>query len=183
MTKQQPQQHSSFDSMVAEVTETSADQFKGSLLVIPFDAPLPTALNALPIATGTLVQRLSALQDHPITSFEILPLTGEELIELARIWHLIADVKRISVLLGIPAARYDVLFDQGVRAAGLPTLHWSILGQALTRAVTEEQRAKDSKPWTSDTNPDADVKPVRRRNVDDLALGTPAPAEDEVIDK
>jgi hypothetical protein len=135
------------DDVVLTDEVTSVDDYVGTVFLVPFDTPIPNELATLPIADGSLLQRLQMIGKHDVESFEVLPLRGDEMLQLARIWSLLADHKKIYVLRGLPGTRYDVLFDQGARAIGLPDLQWPNLASALARSVIERQRNADSKPW------------------------------------
>lgn len=130
----------------------SVSNFVHSILVVPFDAPIPKELEVLPIQTGHLLTRLACLVDHEIDSFEILPLKGDEMMQLSRIWPLLVTAKKIFVLRALPGARYDVLFDQGVRAVGIPLIPWPVLASSMERAALATRREKDSKPWNALTD-------------------------------
>lgn len=137
------------DDMTQEMDHevTSVDEYVGTVLLVPFDTPMPAELSKLPIASGSLLSRLNSLSDHEVESFEILPLRGAEMLQLANVWPLLVEHKKIYVLRGLPGTRYDILFDQGVRAIGLPDLQWPNLASAMARAIVERQRTADSEPW------------------------------------
>lgn len=126
---------------------SSVEQYKGTVFVIPFDAPLPNELKDIPVASGTFLTRLQFLNSHEVALFEILPLRGDELIQLSRLWATLVEHKKVYAIRGLPGARYDVLFDQGLRAVGVPEIQWDTISTAMARAVVEEQRTTDATPW------------------------------------
>lgn len=147
---------------LATDVETSADRYLGAVFIIPFDAPVPNELRDAPIQSGSLLARLGVLDEQKVEPFVILPLRGEEMLELSRVWNLIAPKPPVYTLHSLPGARYDVLFDQGARALGLRSVDWPIMAAALARAVTERQRAHDADPWAG-TDPSAGADPRVKR--------------------
>jgi len=144
--------------------DTKGVDIRGTVFIIPLDAPLPNELADLNIPTGSLYKRLAALDMPPETEFGFVPVKGDELLALDRPWRALCTARKVAVLAELPGARYDVLFTQAKRMIGLRTLDWPAVSEALTNRVREVQRTKDSEPWNLEdrTAEPTTSKPVRR---------------------
>lgn len=127
------------------VTETD---LRGTVFIIPVDAPLPSELADVEVPKGSLYTRIAALANPaPTEGYAFVPVSGAELLALERSWRLLQTVKRVSALFELPGARYDVLFTQAVRAIGLPRVEWTQVAQGMTERLRSEQRTRDTTPW------------------------------------
>lgn len=121
-----------------------------TVLIVPLNAPLPELL-ASHVATGNVLERLCSLIDVGEKGPYVLPFSGEELTALERSWPLVrASVPRgviLAVLLGIPAARYDILFTQATRFMGVKTLDYVELESEIAQLRAARQSVGDKEPW------------------------------------
>lgn len=120
---------------------------RGTVFVIPLDAPLPNELADLEVPTGSLYKRLKALDQSSGTEFGFVPISGGELIAIERVWRQLCAAPKIAVLTELPGARYDIVFMQAKRSIGLRSVDWPSVATALSERVRVVQRTKDSKPW------------------------------------
>lgn len=153
-----------------DVTARGID-VRGTVFIIPLDAPLPNELAELEVPTGSLYKRLSALDEETTEEFHFVPVSGGELLALERAWSSLCASRKVAVLAELPGARYDVLFTQARRQIGLRTVDWPVVAEALSNRVRLTQRTADKQPW--DLQPgalDLTTKvPVRRRSAPSLA--------------
>jgi hypothetical protein len=115
--------------------------------VIPLDCPVPSELSDVPVPTGSLYDRLAALNQEVVEEFAFVPLSGSELLALERAWRSLQLARRVFVLADLPGARYDVLFTQAARQIGLPTVEWPAVAEAMASRVRIVQRTNDATPW------------------------------------
>lgn len=178
--------------------DISGQDVRGATLILPLDAPIPSELADVPASTGTLLNRLSALDDEALPEgedFRIVLLRGSELLALDRAWSMLVRTKKLYVVFDIPGATYDVLFTQGVRTLGLRRLGWGDIAEELSKRVRTVQRTKDASPFllsqslTGATNDDipTEAHPVAtagtRRKVGPVrAAPPPEPTPDSDID-
>lgn len=120
---------------------------RSAVFVIPSDAPVPSELSDVPMPTGTLYDRLAALNVEKHDEFAFVPVSGAELLSLDRVWRTLARPHRIFALMDIPGAKYDVLFTQSVRQIGLQKIEWTAVAQALADRVRQVQRTADTSAW------------------------------------
>lgn len=139
----------------------------GSTFVIPIEAALPSELEQLSFASGTLYERLAALNALPEEQdFGIVILSGQELVDIAQSWNAITAVKKVYVLLDLPGVRYNTLFTLGYKQAGIATISWNSVSAGLSERVRTRQRLIDSAPYL-----DEKIKaPVTAKPVDDSDL-------------
>lgn len=155
---------------------------RGAVFLVPVDAPLPSELTGVTVPSGTLYQRLAALDTPDGDSFSFVPLAGAELLSLDRAWRLLQTAKRVFVLTGLPAARYDVLFSQATRQIGLQSVDWPAVSEAIASKLVSDQRTKDATPWADPTAPSLATKPRRvpkSSSVDYPTLPVPQGNDDE----
>lgn len=114
----------------------------GSTFVIPIEAALPAELEQLEFSTGTLYERLAALNALPAEQdFGIVIISGQELVDIAQSWTALTEVKKVYVLLDLPGVRYNTLFILGYKQAGIATISWTSVSAGLSERVrTRQQR-------------------------------------------
>jgi hypothetical protein len=157
-----------------ELTTTLGD-VRGTVFLIPLDAPLPLELADFAPEHGPLLQRLQPLSQKELTTdVALIPISGAELLAIARAWSLLREAKKVAVLADLPGARDDILFTQARRQIGLHALDWPSLADAFASRHTEQQRTKDKQPWT-------DPKLGRRKgpNLERMNSALPVPGEEE----
>lgn len=157
--------------------------------IMPLGAPLPSEFEKGLMPTGSLYQRIRALDTESWVDgdeFAFVPVSGAELLALERAWRALVRTKKVVMLSDIPAARYDVLFTQAARQIGIQTVDWPSVSDALSERFRTRQRIKDGQPWTqeipTETPPAAAPKGrrlPRAADDEDELIQNPAPAEDE----
>lgn len=135
------------DPLSHESLITDGFNIKGTVFVIPVDAPLPNELTSLDVPTGVLYRRLRYLAEPFDTDFAFVAVSGSELLALDRSWKLLTEAKSVAVLLGLPGARYDVVFDQARKQLGLKPLDWLQVSDTIANRVRLTQRVTDKEPW------------------------------------
>lgn len=125
---------------------------RNAVFVIPLDAPVPSELAEVPVPTGSLYARLSALDVEKRDDFAFVPVSGTELLALDRAWRSFQRAPRVYALFDIPGARYDILFTQAVRQIGVARIEWPAVAEAMASRVRTIQRATDSAPWDVQSN-------------------------------
>lgn len=121
---------------------------RSAVFILPSDAPIPSELSDVAVPTGSLYQRLAALDVEEHEEFAFVPLAGAELLALDRVWRTIARARRVYALFDIPGAKYDILFTQSVRQIGLQVIEWPAVSQALADRTRQIQRTSDTAAWT-----------------------------------
>lgn len=123
---------------------------RGSVFVIPLDAPLPSELTGVPVPSGTLYERVAALNAEDVgEDFALVPIAGTELVVLDRAWRHFQRARKVYVLTGLPGARYDTLFTMAARQIGLPSIEWETVAVSLAERVRVKQRTSDKTPWVA----------------------------------
>lgn len=137
-------------AVAAQVPVADALALPRTVIVVPVNAPLPQLLADHQV-TGSLLDRLQALEGLGAEGPRVLPLSGDEVIALDRAWPLLracADQDTILVhMTEIPATRYDILYTQGVRVLGLKALAWPDLEIELSQLAASRQAVGDKQPW------------------------------------
>jgi len=123
---------------------------RGTVFVIPLDAPLPTELttSGIAIPTGSLYVCLVALVMESTTEFGFIPITGLEWIGLARAWHLLQRAKKVVALTDLPGAKYETTWSLARKEIGIPAMEWSLVAEALGSRARTMQRTADKEPWS-----------------------------------
>lgn len=136
------------DAILEEISSvTVADaNIVGTVFVIPIEAALPTELKELSVPTGTLYQRLHALDGIGDSDFGIVAISAQEFVDIAPAWRTLSTVKKAAVLLDLPGARYPTLFTLGYKQAGLQTYSWPMVADAVANRVRTRQRVTDKMP-------------------------------------
>lgn len=122
----------------------------GTTFVVPIEAALPAELEQLSFASGSLYERLAALDKLPAgQDFGIVLISGQELVDIAAAWSALTVVKKVAVLLDLPGVRYNTLFTLGYKQAGLQTIAWPSVAEGLANRVRTQQRVTDSQPFVA----------------------------------
>jgi len=155
-----------------DALRVAAFDVKGATFIIPSDAPIPSELSEVVMPTGSLYRRLAPLEreEGGEDDFAFVPLSGAELLSLERAWGSLQKVQRVFILTGLPAARYDLLFEASARRIGIPSVDWPAVSEALAARVRLKQRVKDTEPWKVKPN----AKPPSK-----LPIGTTDGDDDE----
>lgn len=168
--------------IVPESIVTDDVDIRGSVFVVPLDAPMPSELGEVAVPKGNLYTRISALASPlPELDFAIVPIAGNELLALDRVWSTIVEAPRVYVLAEIPGAKYDILFNQARRQLGLRTLDWPSISDALESRMRTVQRTKDTEPWNLADQGLTPSNPKRKyngSNLDEADRALPLPEED-----
>jgi hypothetical protein len=139
--------------------ETSNDEFdnhldvevgnvKGTVFLLPLDAPIPLELEDYAPATGPLLERLLPLaQKEPTDDIALVAVSGQELSDLGRSWSAIRVARKVHVLTELPGARDDIMFDMARKQLGITPVPWPSLAEAFSVRKIEKQRTGDSQPW------------------------------------
>lgn len=156
----------------------------GTVFVIQLDAPLPEELSDYPMPTGPLLARLQPLASDPEDDIAFVPVSGQELLSLARAWTMLREAKKVAVLMELPGSRDDLIFSQARRQIGLKTVDWPSLSEAFASRKVEKQRAGDKQPWlqkeTSETA--TPLRKARGSNLREAVSGLPGPEIDDDVD-
>jgi hypothetical protein len=156
----------------------------GTVFIIPLDAPVPLELSDIEMPTGPLLARLQPLAvEEPTGDIALLPISGQELLALARAWTLLRVAKKIAVLSDLPGAREDIIFAQARRQIGLKTVEWPALSESFAKRKVERQRTGDKQPWLAKDDSDNEEKPTLREargsNLKSAVNGLPTPSESD----
>lgn len=177
------------DDVDADALVVEGFDVRNVAFILPLGAPLPSEFEKSMMPSGSLYQRIVALDKSEWSDkdeFAFVPVSGAELLALERAWRSLVTTKRVALLAEIPAARYDVLFVQAARQIGLHTIDWPAVSDALSERLRTRQRLKDGKPWTTEIITESKSKPApsgRRlpkgiEDEDDL-IQDPTPEEEE----
>lgn len=120
---------------------------RDAVFVIPSDVPVPSELSDVTIPTGSLYDRLAALNVDDPKDFAFVPVSGAELLSLDRAWRALAKPRRVFALMDLPGARYDILFTQSIRQIGIQQIDWPAVSQAMADRVRHVQRTSDKSAW------------------------------------
>lgn len=129
-----------------EAENPAMAEIKGTVFIIPFDAPVPNLIEDLVVTSPSLLGRLQTLTTEP-ELFALLPLSGQEMFDIAASFSALAVVKKYSLLEDLPGARYDALLVQGIRRAGIRSTQWPFIADLIESSRRIDQRLKDAKPW------------------------------------
>lgn len=143
----------SAETILAEVSavDVGDKNIVGTTFVLPIEAALPAELEQIGYPSGTLYERLSALNALPADQdFGIVLISGQELVDIAPSWTAITNVKKVAVLLDLPGVRYNALFTLGYKQAGIATASWPSVAEGLANRVRTRQRVVDSQPFMKD---------------------------------
>jgi hypothetical protein len=153
---------------------------RGAVFVIPLDAPIPSELTGIELPTGSLYQRLAALDAEQLAEFAFVPLAGSEMLALDRVWRTLQRAKRVYALFDLPGARYDVLFTQAARQIGLQRVDWPAVAEALASRTRTVQRVRDTEPYKLPVAPSRTSKLPRATTAGDMSpLLPPTDTEDD----
>jgi len=129
----------------AATAPTSTFDATGAVMIIPFDAAIPSTLGEAQVAKGSFYERLRPLADpETIAKFAIVPLSGPEFIALETVWRILVQCKKVVVLTELPAVRYDPTFEMGQRVLGIKSLAWPSVSEQLESEAREVQRSRDT---------------------------------------
>jgi hypothetical protein len=121
---------------------------KGTVFLIPLDAPIPLELEDYAPATGPLLERLLPLaQKEPVDDIALVAVSGQELSDLGRPWSALRVARKVHVLTELPGARDDIMFDMARKQLGLTPVPWPSLAEAFATRKVEKQRTGDTQPW------------------------------------
>lgn len=172
--------------------EVAGSDVRGVVFVIPLDAPLPNELADINVPTGSLYKRLAAL-DGLAEGAEVgfVPVSGNELLALGRVWHTLVAAPKVAVLYDLPGARYDIVFTQAEKQIGLRSVDWPAVSEALGNRLREVQRTKDTEPWQleqakKDAGLPSHKRPLKAPRRTDLSQAdnfVAPPPEDDYEDK
>lgn len=112
--------------------------------IIPMGAAVPAELETIPLATGSLLERLSFYTTAPSA---ILPLGDVEMNALSKIGEIIPLTPGVAIQ-GLPGAFASAIFDSAVAVAGLEIQQWDMIKASMADAKRETQRTRDKSPWT-----------------------------------
>lgn len=129
-----------------EAENPAMAEIKGTVFIIPFDAPVPQLIEDLVTTGSSLLSRLQVLTKDP-EQFVLLPISGQEMFDIASAFSALAVVKKYSLLEDLPGARYDALLMQGIRRAGVRSTQWPFVSDLIESSRRIDQRLKDAKPW------------------------------------
>lgn len=99
----------------------------GTVFLIPVGTPLPPTLEELPLATGSLYARLQPLAVVDNSISHVVPLSSEEMNNLARAWDELVAAKSVIHVAGLPGAKADPFFEHIALTLGVRTLWWADL--------------------------------------------------------
>jgi len=156
----------------------------GVVFLVPRDAPLPNELTEAH-TEGTLYERIAPLaKGETGSATSVVAVSGQELLALVAAWRALTLAKRVFVLTGLPAARYDVTFTQAARAIGIRSVDWIEVTDSLQRAKVDAQRTRDTTPWAGDVRADgssARAPGFPRRRGAGAALDEPSSTDDSDV--
>jgi hypothetical protein len=155
------------------------DPFR-SVFIIPLSSPLPTELEDSLRHEGTLLARLQPLASKETQNdIELVAISGAELSNLARSWHLLVEAKKCFALMELPGARYDVLFKLAIKQIGLRTYDWPSLEAEFVSRSKETQRTKDAEPWNSKEQA-KETRQLMDSNLSEIDQQIEEPSEDTI---
>lgn len=184
--------HDDDDALSPEAIETEGQDIRGTVFIIPLDAPVPNELQDVNMPKGTLYERLKPLATDTKEEFSFCPLTGSEIMALDRAWRMLQAAKKVAILTDLPGARYDIIFTQAMKQIGLRSIDWPVVAEAIARRIRTVQRTNDTTPWILNKNRDVEgatgaPEGAKRRkmggsNIADADRALPLPPEtpDEV---
>lgn len=129
-----------------EAENPAMAEIKGTVFIIPFDAPVPQLIEDLVTTGSSLLARLQVLVEAP-DQFVLLPISGQEMFDIASAFSALTVIKKYSLLEDLPGARYDALLMQGIRRAGIRSTQWPFVSDLIESSRRIDQRLKDAKPW------------------------------------
>lgn len=172
------------DALRPESVDVSGVDIRGTVFIIPLDAPVPNELQDIAVPKGGLYERLSPLVTELEGEFAFCALAGNELYALDRVWRMLVTAKKVAILTDLPGARYDIIFTQAMKQIGIRSMDWPVVAESIASRSREVQRTTDKSPWLLEQSRESAAGPARRRmgntNVADSDRMIPAPSDDTI---
>lgn len=146
------------------------------IFIIPKGAPLPRELEDLPLATGSLYQRLAPLAEASL-GWHLVPMDTMEINDLANSWERLVEARAVGYLTGLPGTVSDPLMEHVSVTLAIKLYRWDDLAVEMAEKIKAEQRSTAKPPELDTTQPAAPVEPTpARRDIKDRIRASQVPA-------
>lgn len=162
---------------------STSDDYKGYVFIVPLSAPLPQEIASDSVSVGSLQERLTPLDNKETAGdYELVALSGTELLALAMPWSMLVQAKKVAVLTDLPAAQYDVVFSQAWKSIGIQTISWPSIETSISAQSIVDQRTKDRTPWkASDSITNEDLSQPSDSSLSTESLSPPEASDEEEL--